>query len=78
MAPPTREMASATTEASSHGAATTRNDKSLQVLQHNLIALVYISGPEEILVRCLQRWGGGPWTTRGGDSLLRLLRAYDG
>lgn len=29
----------------------------VEVLVHNLIALVYVSGPEEILVGCLQRWG---------------------
>ena len=45
-----------------HLGALTQEDPSkraeeVDVLVHNLIALVYVSGPEEILVGCLQRWG---------------------
>lgn len=47
----------------------------VEVLQHNLIALVYISGPEEILVRCLQRWGAKSSLVRAcADVVAELVR----
>jgi len=42
---------------------------------HNLLALAYVSGPEEILVSCLQRWGAKTFLVRAcADTVAELVR----
>eukprot|EP00435_Cladocopium_sp_Y103_P074742 s689_g50.t3 len=47
----------------------------VEVLVHNLLALAYVSGPEEILVSCLQRWGAKTFLVRAcADTVAELVR----
>lgn len=47
----------------------------IEMLVHNLLALSYVGGPEEIVVGCLQRWGAKPFLVRACcEAVTELVR----